>query len=420
MFAFGISSEDAEWADVWVWTASVNRTATGLAYECNATDFSEADITDLPHLQNWEEDADGFGYIPLVDNSSAPLGTLETLANGTKYHAWLPNTPTDSQTDVTVGVDFNTTRVGYYTIEMIRDLDTGRVDDIIFDPTDLEDHQIWIGKANKQDCWDMSVGLTAYDIYDQNAAAYLQFSVIESPVEGESLVISGNASDDYAGLVLEVELSGWAGTYGAGTTDTIDINPVDGTWIYFFSYNKNDMPLGDHTVTVTLYPKYETEISLSHDVTIEDTTEPLIIAVTDVAATYPHGISINDTSLLDGLIEIACGTRDVYWGPEDLVVELYYYKDDDVALKVDMEQFASTVSDVFYANMTVEYEAGTPNNYTYFVSVWDGELNKVTSDYYYFWVTIDSAVVTTPGFGILIAIFGLAGASFILYRRFKK
>jgi hypothetical protein len=420
MFAFGISSEDADWADVWVWTASENRTETGYAYECNATDFSEADTGTLPHIMNWEEDADGFGVVPIYENDGVTTPDLAGDPNGTMYWGWIPESPTGSQSDVEVGVDWNNTKAGYYTIEMIRALDTLQADDIVFDPTDLTDHQIWIGKANKQNCLDMSVPLTAYDIYDQNTPGYLQFSEIPASID-ELLVISGNASDDYAGTVLEVYLDAWDDTYGEGTTDTIDIDPLTGEWLYFFAYNQDDMPLGDWEVHVTLYPMYEDPISIYQNITIEDNDPAIIDGVVDIGANYPDGVSINDTVLVvnDYELPVTIGVRDNYWDVTDLVCELYWWKDDGVALMIPMTQFFPG-GPTYNCYLPVSYEEGVGNNYTYFISVWDGALNKIDTDYFTFWVYMEEETVVTPGFGILMGLFGLAGAAFILYKKFKK
>jgi hypothetical protein len=420
MFAFGISSAKADWADVWVWTASENRTATGYAYECNATDFSEADTGTLPHIMNWEEDGDGFGVRPIYDNAGTPIADWLSIANGTLFHGWLDQTPTGSQTDVFVGVDWNNTLVGGYTLEMVRPLNTMQADDIVFDPTNLTDHQIWFGKANKQDALSMDVPLTAYDIYDQNTPGTLQFSAIPDTVE-DVLVISGNASDDYAGTVLEVYLSGWDDTYGAGTTDTIDIDPLTGEWLYFFSYNQDDMPLGDWTVNVTLYPMYEAPIEIYQNITIEDNAVPIIDGVVDIGERYPNGVSINDSALivLDYKLPISIGVRDNYFDVEDLTCELYWYKDSGVALMIPMTQFFPG-GPTYNCELPITYEEGVGNNYTYFISVWDGDLNKIDTEDFTFWVYLEEETVTTPGFGILMGLFGLAGAAFILYKKFKK
>ncbi|NHJ49865.1 MAG: hypothetical protein FK733_18880 [Asgard group archaeon] len=420
MFAFGITSEDADWADVWVWTASENRTATGFAYECNATDFSEADVGTLPHIINMEEDADGFGYRPIYDNTGTAIVDWDSIANGTKYYGWLDQTPLGGQTDVVVDYDWNNTVVGYYTIEMIRDLDTGDADDVVFNPADLEDHTILVGKANKQNCDDMTVALAEYTISDVNTPGYLQFSQIPAIAE-ETLVITGNASDDYAGTELHVVLSGWEDTYGPGTYDVIDVDPLTGEWLYFFSYNEDDMPLGDWTINLTLNAMYETPIETYQNITIEDNEPAIIDGVVDIGENYPDGVSINDTVLVvnDYELPVTIGVRDNYFAVEDLTCELYWWKDDGVALMIPMTQFYPG-GPTYNCYLPITYEAGVGNNYTYFISVWDGDLNKVDTDYLTFWVYMEEETVVTPGFGILIGLFGLAGATFLLYKKFKK
>jgi hypothetical protein len=415
MFAFGIISKMANMTDLWIWTASDNRTDSSFAYETNSTFY--ADSGTLPHIENEILDVDGCGYLPLYENNGVTTPDYVNDQNGTKYWGWIPSTPSHSQTDVEVAYDWNNNKVGFYTIEMSRALDTLQADDIIFDPANLTDHRICFGRVDKDDCADMEVALISYNIYNHNTPASLHFSAINSPVEGGSLIISGNVTDDYNGLVLTVELSGWSDTYGPGSYDTINyINPVDGTWIYYFSYNKYDMPLGENTVTVTLHPKYEDQLAETQDVIIEDNTAPEILGVSDVAASYPHGLPIDSPYIIDGKYEITCVTEDVYWDAEDLLVELYYFKDFGITQKVVMIQFYD--SNFFDVYMNIEYESGTPNVYTYYVNVTDGAMNKSVSGYYSFLVI--TPTVPTPGFGVLIAIFGLAGASFILYRRIKK
>ena len=418
MFTFGISSAMADWADLWTWTASDNRTDPGYAYETNST--WHADGGTLPHIENEVADADGFGYLPLYENDGVTTPAYATDPNGTQYWGWIPVTPTGSQTDVVVDYDWNNTLVGGYTIEMIRPLDTLQADDIVFDPTNLTDHQIWIGKANKNDCDDMEIPLNAYDISDVNTPGTLQFSKMPAIAE-ETLVISGNASDDYAGTEVQVYLSGWDDTYGEGTYDIIDVDPLTGEWLYFFAYNVDDMPLGDWTVNVTLMAMYEDPIMIYQNVTIEDNEVPIIDGVVDIGDRYPDGVSINDSALIvnDYKLPISIGVRDNYFDVTELTCELYWWKDDGVALMIPMAQFYPG-GPTYNCELPISYEVGVGNNYTYFISVWDGDLNKIDTDYYTFWVYLEEVTPPTPGFGILIGLFGLAGATFLLYKKFKK
>ncbi|MCK5185348.1 MAG: hypothetical protein KAQ95_13645, partial [Candidatus Heimdallarchaeota archaeon] len=98
-------------------------------------------------------------------------------------------------------------------------------------------------------------------------------------------------------------------------------------------------------------------------------------------------------------------------------VYLFSWKGDDVALMTPMVQF-STGGTTFSANISLPaILAGETFNYTYFVEVWDPENNKVTSVYHWF---IHGEITTTaPGFGILVGLFGLAGAVFIIYKKRK-
>lgn len=400
MFAIGFSDDTDQ--DVMIWTAS-NRTDIDLAYECNATWWNDTDT--LAHVFNWN------GTHPLYDAYGSAIVDYASIAVDTKYPMWFGEpTATGSQANTDVDWDWNKTKEGYYTLEMSRLLDTGETDDMVLDfTTDLEDLSIWIGTENKQNCHDMVVGITDYDIYDNNEPAYLQFSVTQA-VWDVACVISGNASDDYAGLELQISID------GGDTYDTAGIDPLTGEWFYFFGYNDVDMPLGDTTITVTLVPQYEDPIVLERDTEFVDTEAPTIVGVVDIGANYAdQGGVPNDT--LE--VEIIIGVDDNYDSTDNLLCELYYFKDDDVILMIPMTQF-SVGGPTYSATLPLDYEIGADNNYTYFISVWDGEQNKIDSDRYYFQVIHVTTPVVTPGFGILIGLFGLAGAAFILYKKFKK
>jgi hypothetical protein len=400
MLAIGFSDDTDQ--DVWVWTAS-NRTDDGYAYECNATWY--ADGGTLPHVMNWN------GTHPEYDAYGSAILDYSVIPVNTQYSMWFADpTVTGSQNDVIVDYDWNKTKEGYYTLEMSRLLDTGEADDMVLDFTgDLSDLLVWVGTENQQDCHNMEVGITDYTLWDNNDPAYLQFSVTQA-VWDEVCVISGNASDDYAGLDLQVSLDG-------GTTyDSVGIDPLTGEWIYFFGYNPTDMPIGEQTITVTLVPKYDAPIVLEQDTEFVDTEAPTIVGIVDIGANYAdQGGVPNDTAE----VEIIIGVDDNYDPTENLLCELYYFKDDDVILMIPMTQF-SVGGPTYSATLPLVYEAGEPNNYTYFVSVWDGEMNKIDTDRYEFQVIYIPPPVVTPGFGILIGLFGLAGAAFILYKKFKK
>lgn len=400
MLAIGFSDDTDQ--DIWVWTAS-NRTDVGFAYECNATWWNDTGI--VAHVWNWN------GTHPVYDSYGSVISDYGAIPVKTHYKMWFEEPiATGSQTDVVVGWDYNKTKVGYYTVEMIRDLNTGGSDDMVLDfTTNLEDLSVWVGAENKQNCHNMEVGIVGYDIYDVNTPATLQFSVTPA-IWRETCVISGNASDDYAGLELHVTITDWA------SYDTISIDPLTGEWLYFFGYNVDDMPLGDQTITVTLLPQYEDPIVLEQDTEFVDDEVPTIVGVVDIADRYAADGGVpNDTLAVD----ITIGVTDNYWSNADLLCELYYFKDEGVPLMIPMTQ-ASVGGPAFSCSLPLVYEIGAENNYTYFISVWDGNMNKIDSERHYFQVIYIPPVVTTPGFGILIGLFGLAGAAFILYKKFKK
>ncbi|NHJ46602.1 MAG: hypothetical protein FK733_02325 [Asgard group archaeon] len=416
-FAFGITSEDADADDLWIWTASTNRTNV-YAYECNSTFY--ADSGTLPHIENEELDVDGFGLRPKFENDGVTKPNYETDPIGTQYWGWIPQTPTGSQTDVVVAADWNNTKEGHYTIEMIRLLNTGNPDDIVFDPTNLEDHQMFIGRNVNNPCYDMEMFLEDHTISDQNTPATLQFSKIPSIVD-EMLIISGNASDDYARTRLKVHLSGWEDTHYGIRYRTIDINSHTGEWVYFFDYDEEEMPLGDWTVNVTLFPMYEDPIMIYQNITIEDNNPPIIDGVVDIGENFPYGVDIYDPIFMvtNGTLPITIGIRDDYYENVDLICELYWWKDDGVALMIPMTQFYPEGA-IFTADMPILYEIDADNIYTYFISVWDGSLNKINTNYYTFNVYMGEETISAPGFGILIGLFGLTGAAFLLYKKFKK
>ncbi|NHJ41419.1 MAG: hypothetical protein FK731_15415 [Asgard group archaeon] len=401
MLAIGFSDDTMQ--DIFVWTAS-NRTDDGYAYECNATWIPDGG--NLPHVMNWN------GTHPLYDAYLSSIGDYGAIAVGTMYSMWFADpTASSSQNDVSVDWDWNKTKEGYYTVEMSRLLDTTHADDIDLDFTgDLSDLSIWVGKENKQDCHDMEVGITEYNMWDNNDAAYLQFSVTQA-IWDETCVISGNASDDFSGLELQVTITDWGSSY-----DTISIDPLTGEWIYFFGYNPDDMPIGEQTITVTLLPKYEAPIVLTRDTEFVDDEAPMIVGVVDIADRYAdQGGVPNDTLAVD----ITIGVQDNYWPNDDLLCELYYFKDEGVPLMIPMTQ-VSIGGPTFSCVLPLTYDPAAVNNYTYFISVWDGQMNKVDTEKHYFQVIYIPPAVTTPGFGILIGLFGLAGAAFILYKKYKK
>ncbi|MHA1221013.1 MAG: hypothetical protein ACTSQB_04700 [Candidatus Heimdallarchaeota archaeon] len=294
---------------------------------------------------------------------------------------------------------------------MRRLLDTTEADDIVLDFSSLTDMSFFIGKANKDDGVDMVISTSEYTLSTGNIASELTFDTIVSPVT-ESLLIKGTAYDDYLNYDFTVEMTGWDDTYGPGSYDFITVDPITGNWSYLFFYQDMDMPLGEHNVTVIFKAKYDAPIEMYQTIEIDDIVAPQILGLVDMGARYDHGVP-NDTLWL----EFTVGLSDNYYSNADLTANLYIYKDDDVALQYPMTQF-SAGSTTFSANVTLDYDVTAVNNYTYFVQVWDGNLNKVVSVKY--WFIYGEFTDATPGFGLIAGILGLMGASFILYKKFKK
>jgi len=406
------------YADIWVWDNSIRGDAN-YAYEVNGTwDPDEGDTSfiqniDTGVLYGWQQ--------PEWDNSSVAIPSHVALANGTAYKGWFDDAPTLSQTDVWVAYTHNTSGTNMYIVEMVRALDVGVADDILLDFTDLTGMDFWVGKENKQDCLDMSVGITDFALANDNEPALFSWDIITNPVT-EALLITGVVWDDYLGFDINVRISGWDDTYGAGTWAQADFNTFTGDWSYLFYYDEDDMPIGDHQLNISFVPKYDPVNDTYQNITISDIQAPQVLGLVDVNLQYPCGVP-NGTEY----VPITVGVSDNYqywvgglagYTDKDLLsVQLYSWKDDDVALMTPMVQFSSGGS-TFSANITLPaLPAGETHNYTYFVQVWDPENNKGTSEY--FWFIHGDICVTTPGFGILAGLFGLAGAAFIIYKKRK-
>jgi hypothetical protein len=416
MVAVGFSN--ASYTDIWVWDASIRGDAN-YAYEADGAWDADAGTTSF--VENIDTGVLAGWLQPETDNFSVAIPSHVALANGTAYEGWFDDTPTGSQTDVSVDYTWNASGDDMYVVEFVRALDTGsQVDDILLSG-DLAGLDFWVGAANKQDCLDMVVNLADFEIATTNVAAEFSWDLLVNPVE-EALLITGVVWDDYLGFDIGVQLSGWADTYGAGVWGSADFNTFTGDWSYLFYYDEDDMPLGDHTINISFVPKYDAVNDTYQNITIEDSQAPQVTGLVDMNERYPCGVP-NGTEY----IPITVGVSDnyQYWvgglaGYSDtdmLSVQLYSWKDDDVALMTPMVQFASGGS-TFSANITLpSIAAGTTYNYTYFIQVFDPSNNKVTSTYY--WFIHGDICLPTPGFGILAGLFGLAGAAFIIYKKRK-
>jgi hypothetical protein len=387
--------------DLWTWTAS-NKTTQTNVYEHDGTDPDGGTVSFIENLNGNET-------LPAFDNTNTPIADYFAIANGTIYNYFYPETPTGGQTDVDISVDYT---AGVYTIEMVRALDSGDADDFVMDFTDLTDMSFFIGADNKNDGLDMNIALQEYVLSEGNDAATVTFDTIVSPIT-ESLLITGTVHDDYAEIDLIVEMSGWEDTYGPGSYDDIGYSAITGDWSYLFLYNIDDMPLGEHTINVTLDTKYDDPVNLGQEIEIDDIVAPQILGLVDMHARYPNGVP-NDTESLDFTV----GLSDNYDTNEDLTAYLYIWKDEGIALQHAMTLF-SVGGQTFNVEIDLDYDITAANNYSYFVQAWDGNLNKGTSETYWF-IYGETIPAPTPGFTLIIAILGLTGASFVLVKKFKK
>lgn len=432
MLAVGFTNSSG-YSDIWIWMESI-RGDDAYAYEVNGSWIPDAGV--LPYDENYDTTTHADWAQPDRYNNTNPILDHDALVNGTAFIGWFESlTPTGSQRDVDMGYTWNATGDNRYVVEFIRPLDTGAyADDILFDFTDtteLDSMKFWVGSENKQDCTDFSVSTRKYNMEpptEPNVAAELEWNEINNPVT-EALLLQGAVYDDYVVEEnnFEVQLSGWADTYGAGYWSTIanDINGFTGDWSYLFYYDEDDMPLGEFTVNISWTPKYDV---VSYNTTswqwanISDVAAPQILGLVDVNLQYPDGVPGDAT-----FVPITVGASDNYQYYSDdlggytdkdsLIVYLFSWVDDGVALMNPMEQFSPGGS-TFSGNITLTpLTAGETHNVSYFVEVWDPSNNKATSVHY--WFIQGEITPSAPGFGILAGLFGLAGAAFIIYKKRK-
>ncbi len=395
-------------SDMMIWTASP-RTNPGFAFECNAT--GDVDGGTLPYVMNTNETDTFVDAKPEYESDLTTLIADDlALANGTMYNAWLNATTvaTGGQTDTVVSADWNNTLMDYYTVEMVRELDTGDADDFVLDFT--EDLIFYVGTANQDDTFDMLINTKALNVALTNDAADLTFTTITADPVTSALVITGGVFDDFIDYGLTVVLSGWEDTYPAGQYFSPDVNEVTGNYSFLFFFDEWDMPLGEQTIFVTLYPMYEAPIVLNQTIEIDDVNAPSIEGIVDLQDRYPNGVPLDEDYVV-----VTVGLGDDYAQVDDIAAYLYSYAGNDVALKTDMVQFADG-STTFVANITIDHAFGVVNNYSYFIQAWDTNLNKVTSDHYWF---LAASQAPTPAFGIIAGLFGLAASVFII-KRIKK
>ncbi len=407
MLTVGFS--DASGKDLWTWTASDIRTDQAHAYEHDGA--NHADTGDKPFVLNSN------GTCPLYDNTQTPLTDqdLFDMASETQIVGWFAQTPTGSQTDVDLVVDWvNMTTYGVYTAEFVRALDTTQADDVVLDFSDLTGQYFYVGYANRDNSYDMNIGVAALALcQDNDEAGTIDFVTIENNVITESLVIKGTVYDDYYDYYYGAEIRCFSTAWGGGhdAWEYADVNWATGNWSYLFKYNSDDLPLGVQDVYIQFCPKYEDTIVMYQGIDVYDLIAPNILGVVDLGLRYPDGLE-NDTHW----VEITCGLSDNYNYNDDLVARLYIKKDDGVYTVHDLEQYVAGGT-TFNVNITLTFTPGALNNYTYYIQAIDTSYNRRDSAKYWFLYT---EYKTAPGFGIAAAILGLLGASFILLKKYKK
>jgi len=389
-----IGFSNSTYSDFWTWSAS-NRTAYEYAYEHDGD--GTADSGTLPHIKN----TNGTDFLPpnkpLYDNVGLPIIDHSTVPINSHVKGWLEETPTGSQTDVIVGMNHNGS---YYIVEFVRELDTGNFDDIVIDLTN-NDVNFYIGVANGDDSMDMDIAVSEHLIFDDNTAAELTFDAIPGRVTS-SLLLQGTAFDDYEDYYVTVWVETWADTWGSA--DFVSVNRITGAWSYLLIFNEMDMPLGYTNITITLYAPYEEVISITQPTEIDDIQAPQIIGMTDIGERYPNGVPEDEL-----YVTVAVGLQDDYDDVNYLVTNIYWYKDQGIALAAPMIQFAPD-SSTFIANITLDPtdDYRIEHNYSYFIQAWDTSNNKVRSATYTF-----TTYVTDPGFTPTTIISGIPFSSII-------
>jgi len=389
-----VGFDDGINADFWTWTAS-NRTAD--AYALEHAGNGTLDSGTLPYVMNTNSTDFAFPSAPLWDNNWDPILDYWSIPEATKITGWYPNetTPTGSQTDVAVGWNHTGT---HYVVEFNRALDTGNIDDMVLDFTN---NDLWfeIGIENQNEAFDFVINTSSHLIFHQNTPAELTF---DEPPEyvNDSLLLTGTVFDDYSDYSLTVWLDTWFYPWIPPANITID--KITGNWSHLLIYNESIMPLDYTNVTVTLKPQYEDEIKSSHIYNVEDIEAPDIFRVHNVTNSYPYGVPGNV-----GMVLLSAGINDNYNEPDNLVVDLYHYKDQEVALSEPMDQ-SSPGSHTFYASITIDPEDdyGIEHEYHYFVQATDMSLNIKTSTEYIFHTIVTSN--PTPTITPTTIIFGLS------------
>ncbi|MCE7746338.1 MAG: hypothetical protein GPJ52_14505 [Candidatus Heimdallarchaeota archaeon] len=360
--------------DYWVWTSS-NITIDPYVYESEGN--YTADSGELPFVMN-TNGTDFEGNVkPIYDNGQILIVDWEVIPEATYIDAYFPNTPTMSQTDVLVASDWNNTKENHYTLEFKRALDTGQTDDIVFD-FGLSNFDFFIGKIDGETTEYFEFANYDYRISTENEIPTLTFDVIPSLVT-EALLIGGIVYDDYVNYDFTVNVT-WEYTPETGYIDYPVVNQFTGQWSYLLLYNEYFMPLGWQEIIITFDPKYDDPIIVNQTTFFDDIDSPEILGIVDLGNAYPDGVPIDME-----YVTITIAVRDNYDITDDLVAQLYSWKDGGVALMTPLTQFASGGS-TFNANIYISYDPTAENLFTYFAQVWDSSNNKITSEYCTFFV----------------------------------
>ncbi len=360
--------------DYWVWTSS-NITIDPYVYESEGN--YTADSGDLPFVMN-TNGTDFEGNVkPIYDNDQLPIVDWGVIPVSTCFDAYFPNTPTGSQTDVLVASDWNNTKMNRYTLEFKRALNTGQIDDIEFD-FGLSNFNFFIGKIDGEITEYFYFANYDYRISTENEIPTLTFDVIPGLVT-ESLLIGGIVYDDYVNYDFTVNVT-WEYTPETEYIDYPVVNHLTGQWSYLLSYNYYYMPLGWQDIIITFDPKYDDPIIMNQTTSFDDIDPPEILGIVDMGNRYPDGVPIDEE-----YVPITIGIRDNYDITDNLIAQLYAWKDDGITTLYPMDQFSSGGT-TFYVDLYLSYDPLAENLYTYFVQVWDTSNNKITSEYYTFFV----------------------------------
>ncbi|NHJ04559.1 MAG: hypothetical protein EAX90_07035 [Candidatus Heimdallarchaeota archaeon] len=413
--------------DTWIWTPAYNLTQNLKSHNVYMVDLDtngELDAGNYVGLANSNEtdpnfwiNGTAFSYEPLyadLDYTTGLFADQTQYVDGTIFSGWYKGdeqaTLASSQTDVEMWWMWNATGDECYSMEIVRDLDTGFGDDLVLDFS--APMTFYLGIEDGASSEGLLTSMKGYKLSIENEEATLNIDTIVNPVT-ESLLVTGNAYDDFVGYTLSINLDAWDDTYGPDTWDDVTITESTGNWSYLFQFNEDDMPLGDDwEILVEFDCMYTAPVVENYTISINDITPPSIEGIVDVATRYDGGV----VPLEEDIVVITVGLADDYCANDDITAELYFWKGDDVALSTPMVQFAPATT-TFVGNLTIEHVPGENATYYYFINAWDTNFNKATSDTYTFY---SASTAETPGFGILIGLFGLAAVSIVLIIRKSK